>query len=91
MSITQQYLLDTYRARQLGEPGPPSPGTHDRRVVREWHDRRRFQAVLAGRPARGRVRRALRRWWSRWPRALGRPAGWPPAGRSGRQREAGSR
>ncbi|WP_217165976.1 hypothetical protein [Streptomyces sp. AC512_CC834] len=71
MSITQQYLFDTYRARQLGEPLPPAPGTHDRRVVREWQDRRRFRAVLAGRPAHGRVRRALRRWWSRWPRALG--------------------
>ncbi|WP_432184222.1 hypothetical protein [Streptomyces tendae] len=70
MSITQQYLLDTYRARQLGEPGPPAPGAHDWQVVREWHDRRQFQAVIAGRPARGRVRRALRRWWSRWPRAL---------------------
>ncbi|MFJ6075865.1 hypothetical protein ACIQFU_34395 [Streptomyces sp. NPDC093065] len=71
MSITQQYLLDTYRAGQLGEPAPPAPGTHDRRVVREWRDRRRFRAVLAGRPAHGRVRRALRRWWSLWPRALG--------------------
>ncbi|AQS68339.1 hypothetical protein [Streptomyces pactum] len=76
MSITQQYLLDTYRARQLGEPAPPAPGAHDWQVVREWHDRRQFQAALAGRPAHGRpvhgrVRRALRRWWSRWPRALG--------------------
>ncbi|AXL89319.1 hypothetical protein C4J65_14155 [Streptomyces sp. CB09001] len=70
MSITQQYLLDTYRAGRLGEPAPPAPGTHDLRVVREWQDRRRFRAVLAGRPARGRVRRALRRW-SRWPRTLG--------------------
>ncbi|MBQ1099105.1 hypothetical protein KBY55_24365 [Streptomyces sp. b94] len=71
MSITQQYLLDAYRARQLGEPAPPAPGTHDRRVVREWRDRRRLRAVLAGRPAHGRVRRALRRWWSLLPRALG--------------------
>ncbi|MDG9693946.1 hypothetical protein ACFW4O_26035 [Streptomyces mutabilis] len=71
MSITQQYLLDTYRARQLGEPAPPAPGTRDRQVVGEWRDRRRFRAVLAGRPAHGRVRRALRRWWSLWPRALG--------------------
>ncbi|MER7050679.1 hypothetical protein [Streptomyces sp. NPDC000351] len=75
MSITQQYLLDTYRARQLGEPAPPAPGTHDRVAVREWHERRRFRAVLAGRPAHGRVRRVLRRWWSLWPRALGRPGG----------------
>ncbi|MGK9460292.1 hypothetical protein ACSLFT_09705 [Streptomyces sp. G6] len=71
MSITQQYLLDTYRARQLGEPAPPAPGALDRQVVREWRDHRRFRAVLAGRPAHGRLRRALRRWWSLWPRALG--------------------
>ncbi|MEU6290833.1 hypothetical protein ACWEDZ_18685 [Streptomyces sp. NPDC005047] len=71
MSITQQYLLDTYRARQLGEPAPPAPGTHDAQVVREWRERRRFRAVLAGRPAHGRLRRALRGWWSRRPRALG--------------------
>ncbi|WP_411091405.1 hypothetical protein [Streptomyces sp. 049-1] len=71
MSITQQYLLDTYRARQLGEPAPPAPGTHDVRVVREWHERRRFLAVVAGRPAHGRLRRAPRGWWSRRPRDLG--------------------
>ncbi|MBU6535287.1 hypothetical protein [Streptomyces mayonensis] len=71
MSVTQQYLLDTCRARQLGEPVPPVPGTHDVRVVREWHDRRRFRAVLAGRPAYGRVRRALRRWRYGWPRGAG--------------------
>ncbi|WP_405506820.1 hypothetical protein [Streptomyces purpurascens] len=64
MSITQQHLLDVYRAQQLGEPAPPAPGTHDRQVVREWRDERRFRAVLAGRPARGRqrIRRALGRW-----------------------------
>jgi hypothetical protein len=46
MSITQQYLVDTYRARQLGTPAPPAPGTH----------------VLAGRPVRERLRHVLRRW-----------------------------
>ncbi|MFC8350477.1 hypothetical protein [Streptomyces sp. NPDC057280] len=61
MSITQQYLLDTYRARQHGEPAPPAPGTHDRQVVRAWRDHRRFRAVLAERPARGRIRRSLSR------------------------------
>jgi hypothetical protein len=64
MSITQQYLLDTYRAQRLGEPLPPAPGTHERQAVRAWRDRRRFRAVLAGRPAHGRLRRALRRWSS---------------------------
>ncbi|MFG3247484.1 hypothetical protein [Streptomyces sp. NPDC048187] len=71
MSITQQYLLDAHRALHLGEPVPPAPGTHDLRVVREWQDRRRFCAVLAGRPAHGRVRRALRRRRARRPHVLG--------------------
>ncbi|MET9683151.1 hypothetical protein [Streptomyces coeruleorubidus] len=62
MSITQQHLLDTYRARRLGEPAPPAPGAHDWQVVREWRDERQFRAVLAGRPARHRLRDALNRW-----------------------------
>jgi hypothetical protein len=59
MSVTQQYLLDTYRARQLGEPAPPAPGTHDVRELRALRDYRRFRAVLAGRPVGGRLRRVL--------------------------------
>ncbi|MFJ5775129.1 hypothetical protein [Streptomyces sp. NPDC093094] len=62
MSITQQYALDTHRALRLGEPVPPEPGTHDLRTVRELRGLRRFRAVLAGRPARGRIRLALGRW-----------------------------
>ncbi|MFJ8005475.1 hypothetical protein [Streptomyces fagopyri] len=62
MSVTQQYLLDTHRARQHGEPVPPAPGRNDWRVVRELRDHRRLRAVLAGRPARGRAREALGRW-----------------------------
>ncbi|MFF3938211.1 hypothetical protein [Streptomyces phaeofaciens] len=61
MSITQQYVLDTYRARRNGEPLPPAPGAHDWQVVRELRDHRQFRAVLAGRPAHGRIRRALSR------------------------------
>ncbi|MEU3413072.1 MULTISPECIES: hypothetical protein [unclassified Streptomyces] len=68
MSITQQYLLDTYRARLHGEPGPPAPGRHDLDALRELREHRRFDAVVAGRPARGRLRYALRRWLR--PRAL---------------------
>ncbi|MFF4962950.1 hypothetical protein [Streptomyces sp. NPDC001222] len=62
MSITQQYLLDTYRARRLGEPAPPAPGAHDWQLVRELGDYRAFRAVVAGHPARGRLRTALSRW-----------------------------
>lgn len=69
MSVTQQYLLDTHRARQHGEPGPPAPGRNDWRVARELRDHRRFRAVLAGRPARGRTREALGRWLRGRPRA----------------------
>ncbi|MET8081133.1 hypothetical protein [Streptomyces sp. NPDC005303] len=61
MSITQQHLLDTYRARHLGTPVPPAPGTHDLRIVRALREYRRSRAVLAERPARARLRHALRR------------------------------
>ncbi|MEU9990020.1 hypothetical protein ACFZCP_32850 [Streptomyces sp. NPDC007971] len=69
MSVTQQYLLDTFRARQHGEPDPPPPGRHDLGVVRALRDHRRFLAVVAERPARGWLRHALRR--RPRPRALG--------------------
>ncbi|MFI6039362.1 hypothetical protein ACIBBD_35630 [Streptomyces sp. NPDC051315] len=69
MSTTQQYALDAHRARRHGEPTPPAPGTHDWRVTRALRDHHRFRAVLAGRPAHGRVRRAL----SRLPRPRPRP------------------
>ena len=64
MSITQQYLLDTYRARQHGDPTPPALGAHDWQVMRELRDHRRFRAGPAVRPARrrpGRVRAAMAR------------------------------
>ncbi|MFI1168413.1 hypothetical protein ACH4UM_33725 [Streptomyces sp. NPDC020801] len=69
MSITQQYALDVHRARQHGEPAPPAPGAHDRQVVRGLRDHRRLRAVLAGRPAQGRLRRSLGRWARPRPRA----------------------
>ncbi|MGW0631619.1 hypothetical protein [Streptomyces sp. NPDC002758] len=61
MNVTQQYLLDTYRAGQHGEPAPPAPGTGDARLVRELREYRRFRAVLAGLPAHGRLWLALSR------------------------------
>ncbi|MEV0224667.1 hypothetical protein [Streptomyces sp. NPDC050704] len=60
MSITEQYLLDTYRALRHGDPTPPAPGANDWQVVRELCDHRRFRAVPAGRPVRRRVRRVRR-------------------------------
>ncbi|MFD8233449.1 hypothetical protein ACFV20_16410 [Streptomyces sp. NPDC059696] len=72
MSVTQQYLLDTYRARALDEPAPPAPGTHDWQVVREWRDERQLRAILAGCPARPRFRNALSRWRRRVRDALSR-------------------
>ncbi|MFI8896491.1 hypothetical protein [Streptomyces paradoxus] len=51
MSITQQHLLDAYRAHSLGEPVPPAPGTYDG-VVRERRSR----------PARSGFRDVLGRW-----------------------------
>ncbi|MEV3914541.1 hypothetical protein [Streptomyces canus] len=75
MSVTQQHLLDIHRARHLGSPVPPAPGTQDVRVARELREHRRFLAVLAGRPARGRIRHALRRWLHRRPGLSRRPAG----------------
>ncbi|MEU9983327.1 hypothetical protein [Streptomyces sp. NPDC050856] len=61
MNAMQQHMIDTYRAAQHGEPAPPPPGRDDWAVLRAARERRRFTAVLAGRPARhGR----LRRLWS---------------------------
>nr|WP_306318649.1 MULTISPECIES: hypothetical protein [unclassified Streptomyces] len=61
MSVTQQYALDLYRAAKRGEAAPPAPGRHDVAALRELRDYRRFQAVVAERPARGRIRAALAR------------------------------
>ncbi|MFF5423930.1 MULTISPECIES: hypothetical protein [unclassified Streptomyces] len=56
MNALHQYLFDTYRAARLGEPVPPAPGTYDVALFRAAVDRRRFERVVAGRPARGRLR-----------------------------------
>ncbi|MFG2651540.1 hypothetical protein [Streptomyces sp. NPDC048436] len=61
MSITQQYLLDSYRAAQHGTPTPPAPGRDDWQVIREVRDYGRFRAVIEERPAHGRIRAALAR------------------------------
>ncbi|WP_137988640.1 hypothetical protein [Streptomyces vilmorinianum] len=61
MSALHQYLLDSYRAEQRGDRLPPLPGTQDVATLRAVRDHRRFRAVVAGRPARGRLRTALDR------------------------------
>ncbi|WP_329197314.1 hypothetical protein [Streptomyces sp. NBC_01435] len=68
MDAFQQHMIDSYRSAQRGELPPPLPGRHDWDVVREVRDRRRFDAVIAGRPARGRWRSALLS--GRWRAAL---------------------
>ncbi|GAA2240233.1 hypothetical protein GCM10010430_22090 [Kitasatospora cystarginea] len=72
MSVTQQYLLDTHRARQLGQPTPLAPGMGELRLLCALREYRRFRAVLAGRPALGRIRHTLARGAD--PRALWRLA-----------------
>ncbi|MFD9819197.1 hypothetical protein [Streptomyces violascens] len=59
MDVMQQHMIDSYRAARLGAPAPPVPGTHDVAVLRGMRDYRRFEAVLAGRLATGRLRAAL--------------------------------
>ncbi|MFE6892236.1 hypothetical protein [Streptomyces sp. NPDC057694] len=61
MTVTQQYALDVYRAARRGEAAPPAPHLNDAAAIRELRDYRRFRAVLAERPARGRIRAALAR------------------------------
>ncbi|MFD4633652.1 hypothetical protein ACFVYR_25100 [Streptomyces sp. NPDC058284] len=61
MSVTQQFLLDSYRAAQHGAPMPPAPGRDDWQAVREVRDYGRFRAVVEERPAHGRFRAALAR------------------------------
>ncbi|MER5259603.1 MULTISPECIES: hypothetical protein [unclassified Streptomyces] len=61
MSITQQYLLDSFRAAQHDERTPPAPGQQDWQVMREVRDYGRFRAVVEERPAHGRIRAALAR------------------------------
>ncbi|MFI8963612.1 hypothetical protein ACIGO8_16035 [Streptomyces sp. NPDC053493] len=62
MNALHQYLFDSYRAAQHGDPAPPVPGAHDVAALRAVRDHHRFEAVLAGRrPAVDRLRTSLRR------------------------------
>ncbi|MFG3525792.1 hypothetical protein ACGF8B_03555 [Streptomyces sp. NPDC047917] len=85
MDAIQQHMIDSYRAAQRGELPPPLPGRHDWGVVREARERRRFDAVIAGRPAHGRVWAALRSLLWRIGKA-GKPG---KASRSGELGESG--
>ncbi|WP_404957940.1 hypothetical protein [Streptomyces sp. 147326] len=68
MSAIEQYLIDTWRASQHGDPTPPPPGRDDVAVLREIRSYEQVKAVVEGRPARHPWRAALRRMLSR-PRA----------------------
>ncbi|MEU5028993.1 hypothetical protein [Streptomyces milbemycinicus] len=59
MSLTEQYVLDLYRAAQRGEPAPPAPRPGDWRTIRELSRYRDFRAVVEERPARGAARRTV--------------------------------
>ncbi|NWF27015.1 hypothetical protein HW130_12160 [Streptomyces sp. PKU-EA00015] len=61
MNAMHQYMIDNYRAAVRGDQVPPQPGRHDRQVIREIGEYRRFRRVAACRPAEGRVRRAVTR------------------------------
>ncbi|KOU22492.1 hypothetical protein ADK52_20845 [Streptomyces sp. WM6372] len=61
MTAIEQYLIDTYRASQLGEPMPPPPGRDDVAVLRSARTYAQFRAVLEGREARHPWWAALRR------------------------------
>lgn len=61
MNAMHQYLFDAYRATQHRDALPPVPGRHDVAALRSARDARRFARVVAGRPARGRLRAFRRR------------------------------
>ncbi|MDF6043151.1 hypothetical protein LRD69_13520 [Streptomyces sp. JH14] len=65
MDAIRQHMIDSWRAARHGEPPPPLPGRYDGAVIREARDRRRFDAVMAGRPAGRRRRAALRERFTR--------------------------
>ncbi|MEU3774670.1 hypothetical protein AB0F11_15985 [Streptomyces sp. NPDC032472] len=65
MTAIEQYLIDTYRASQHGDPLPPPPGRDDVAVLRAARTYEQFRAVLDGRAAHHPWRAALRRLLTR--------------------------
>ncbi|MEV7614700.1 hypothetical protein [Streptomyces sp. NPDC089799] len=61
MTAIEQYLIDSYRAAQHGDPMPPPPGRDDVAALREARSYEQCRAVLDGRPARHPWRAALHR------------------------------
>ncbi|MCX5101511.1 MULTISPECIES: hypothetical protein [unclassified Streptomyces] len=92
MDAIQQHMIDSYRAAQRGELPPPLPGRHDWGVVREARERRRFEAVIAGRPAYGRRWAALRSLLGKLGRSgrSGRPGKSGKSGKLGKCRPSGA-
>lgn len=87
MSLTQQYLLDTYRASRLGVPAPPAPGLEDWQAVRELGgEPHRLRAARANRGDPGtrtarRLRRALTHLLPRHPGPASGPTPRPGSAR----------
>ncbi|MEW2412702.1 hypothetical protein AB0953_03090 [Streptomyces sp. NPDC046866] len=65
MTAIEQYLIDTYRASQHGDPLPPPPGRDDVAVLRAARTYEQFRAVLDGRAAHHPWRAAVRRLLTR--------------------------
>ncbi|MEV4440014.1 hypothetical protein AB0K09_13470 [Streptomyces sp. NPDC049577] len=56
MNVTQQHMLDAYRATLHDSPAPPAPGTREWQAVREFRTWRDFRAVVDERVAARRAR-----------------------------------
>ncbi|MFJ8011572.1 hypothetical protein [Streptomyces sp. NPDC096339] len=65
MTAIEQYLIDTYRASQHGDPPPPPPGRDDIATLRAARTYEQFRAVMDGRPAGHPWRAAVRRLLTR--------------------------
>ncbi|MFG2293568.1 hypothetical protein [Streptomyces sp. NPDC048603] len=61
MTAIEQYLIDSYRATQHGDPVPPPPGRDDISALRATRSYEQCRAVLEGRPAAHPWRAALHR------------------------------
>ncbi|MER6217566.1 hypothetical protein ABT213_26385 [Streptomyces sp. NPDC001674] len=66
MTAIEQYLIDTYRASQHGEPPPPPPGRDDLATLRALRTAAQFEAAVEGAPTTHPWRHALSRFLHRF-------------------------